>query len=228
MRPGEVSVITGGQTTTVSVVVENTTDLVVRGEDFEIRLIAECTQGCPITLDESSRQMLRLEREGTVRISGSGFLPGSSVIVWLFSEPRRLGEVLVGEDGTFSASLPIGALAPGMHTVQVNGISMDNTLRTANLGVVVDANSDSPEPGILPVTGADLSMQATQMMLLALLLLGLGLVLQASCRRPSPVAGAGSAGSARQSLRLIDHPSQFEAIQRPVRVGRTERPRPAP
>jgi hypothetical protein len=200
LRPGEVTVITGGEATSVSMVVENATDLVIRNSDFEVRLVAGCAAACPITMDEAGRQVLQLEPEGTVRVSGRGFMPGSSVLVWVFSEPRMLGEVLVGEDGSFAASLPIGVLAPGMHTVQVNGLSIDNTVRTANLGVLVGRVTDDSIPGVLPATGADLSMQAASLMLLALGLLGLGVVLQIFGRRRLAMAQVGDHGGRSSDL----------------------------
>ena len=72
--------------------------------------------------------------------------------VWLFSDPRFLGELTVNPDGTFSGLVPLGDIAPGEHTMQVNGTSFDGLPRSANLGVIVNP----PGGGLtLPTTGSD-------------------------------------------------------------------------
>jgi MYXO-CTERM domain-containing protein len=162
----------------VEVFVEASTDLVLRGDGFELRLAGECSAGCSITTLPDGRQVLELEERGLAKVSGEGFSAGSTVYVWLFSEPRFLGELTVNADGSFSGNVPLGDIAPGEHTLQVNGISFDGLPRTANLGVVVNA---LPASTTLPATGSD----PLGVWVLALALLGLGLILTAR-RRPHP------------------------------------------
>jgi MYXO-CTERM domain-containing protein len=157
----------------VEVFVEASTDLVMKGQDFELRLAGECSAGCSITTTADGRQVLELEERGLAKVSGEGFSAGSTVYVWLFSEPRFLGELTVNADGSFTGTVPLGDIAPGEHTLQVNGISFDGLPRTANLGVVVN-----PVP-TLPATGSD----PLGVWVLALALLGLGLILTVR-RRP--------------------------------------------
>ncbi|MGV8965609.1 MAG: fibronectin type III domain-containing protein [Cellulomonas sp.] len=126
---------------------------------------------------------------GSVRVSGTGFLSGSTVDVWLFSTPYLLGEVVVGADGSFAATLPLPAgVAAGEHTIQLNGVSQDEMVRSLSTGVVIQAvpasaraSSSSASSGSLAQSGADpLGLVLVD---LALLLLGTALVFARSHRR---------------------------------------------
>jgi hypothetical protein len=178
LAPGETSVFENGVAVSVELVAEGGTDLVMRGAGFELRLSGECSSGCSVQTDGSGRQILQLDSEGAARVSGEGFQAGSSVYVWLFSTPVFLGELTVGDDGTFSGSLPLTGVEPGEHTLQVSGVSTDGQVRTANLGVVVASSSLVPDLGTLPATGQ--SLDAVKWMLL---MLGLGGVLLIARRR---------------------------------------------
>ncbi len=182
MTPGAGQVSQGGVLTPVEVFVDDRTDLVMQGQDFELRLRGECASGCSIETTAEGREVVTLEERGLARVSGEGFLPGSTVYVWLFSEPRFLGELTVGADGTFTGVVPLGDIAVGEHTLQANGTSFDGVARSANLGVLVNpAALPTPAAGELPSTGSN----ATPMVLLALVLLGFGAV--AVGRRPRPI-----------------------------------------
>jgi hypothetical protein len=75
--------------------------------------------------------------------AGTGFMPGTIASAWLFSDPTKLGEVVIGADGSFSGNT--GALdetiATGDHTIQIQGVGQDGFIRSANLGVSVVAAS---------------------------------------------------------------------------------------
>jgi len=99
-------------------------------------------------------------------------------VVWLFSEPRFLGELTVNADGSFTGTVPLGDIAPGEHTLQVNGTSFDGKRRSANLGVLVN-------PAVvptLPATGSD----PAGLWVLSVSLFALGMILVVR-RRPRPV-----------------------------------------
>jgi hypothetical protein len=50
----------------------------------------------------------------------------------------------------FAGSVALGDIAPGEHTLQVNGTSFDGKARTANLGVLVNASGvPTPGPGLV-------------------------------------------------------------------------------
>lgn len=74
----------------------------------------------------------------TVRATGRGFLPGSTVRIWVFSSARLLGTTKVRANGTFSVMLPVPTtLRVGDHTVQAVGRTQARTRRALNLGVRV-------------------------------------------------------------------------------------------
>jgi LPXTG-motif cell wall-anchored protein len=98
--------------------------------------------------------------------------------VWLFSEPRFLGELTVNADGSFTGTVPLGDIAPGEHTLQVNGTSFDGKPRSANLGVLVNPVA-AP---VLPATGGD----PAGLWVLSASLFALGMILVAR-RRPRPI-----------------------------------------
>jgi hypothetical protein len=179
LQAGVSQVIENGEAVTVEVFVDNSTDLVLRGQRFELRLAGDCTFGCTIQTDANGRQVLTLEERGLANVSGEGFQPGSPIYVWLFSEPRFLGTLIVNADGTFTGKVPLGDITPGLHTLQVNGTSFDGLPRTANLGVIVNPAAPTSGDGALPVTGSN----TTRLWIIALTLLGGGLVISTSRRR---------------------------------------------
>lgn len=151
----------------------------VSGDGFSVALQALSADGAPAPVDASGRLVVRAD--GSVAVSGTGFRPGSTVDVWLFSTPYLLGEVAVGADGTFAAQLPLPAgVAAGEHTVQLNGLAADGAVRSLATGVVVREVPAVP-PGRLAATGGDAwGLVAAQ---LALLAVGLGLVAGARVAR---------------------------------------------
>ena len=175
----DVLVTEDGELVTVELVVENDEALVLRSPDFELRLRGACTTGCAIT-EAEGRQTIHLDRQGGASVSGFGFLPGSLVHVWIFSEPRYLGALEVQPDGTYAGTFPLDDIEVGTHTLQANGVSDDNVARSANLGIVVtDASAPTPATGALPATGTGVGSLLIAMMLV---LLG-GVVALASRRR---------------------------------------------
>jgi hypothetical protein len=154
LRPTEALVTENGVPVTVELIVENDEALVLRSQDFELRLRGACTTGCTIVEDSNGRETIHLDRSGGARVSGFGFLPGSLVHVWIFSEPHYLGALLVASDGTYSGVFPLNEIETGSHTLQANGYSFDNLPRSANLGiVVVDNQEPSPIVNALPEAG---------------------------------------------------------------------------
>ena len=172
---GEGEILSNEQPLTVEV--EATEDEVtVRASDGFAIGIAALGEDKDALSPHSSGYLL-LEENGWVRVNGEGFAPNSLADVWMFSTPTFIGEVTVGDDGTFSQllALPEGIKA-GAHTLQLNGLSTEGDNRTASVGVVVLANSTTDvEPAELAYTG----VTPGRLVLTGnfLLLLGAGLLL---------------------------------------------------
>ncbi len=82
--------------------------------------------------------LFTLPRELQIKSSGTGFMPFSLAKIFIFSEPTFVGEGEVKEDGTFETlnELPEG-IELGEHTLQVVGVSPENTLRSTSLKILV-------------------------------------------------------------------------------------------
>lgn len=171
---GEVLVVEDGEPTEVNVFTEDDT-MVLENDRFRLRLSGDCSRDdCTIATTDEGREVLTLEEAGRANVEGLGFLPGSIVDIWLFSEPRYLGSLTVAADGTFMGDVDLLNIAVGEHTLQVNGISRSGAQRSANLGVIVN-----PTTVELPATGAG----THDALPIALLVLTGGLVVLASRRR---------------------------------------------
>jgi hypothetical protein len=72
-------------------------------------------------------------------LTGAGFLPGTRVDIWMFSEPVLLGTFDVDEQGSVNAAVEIPAtqIAPGEHTLQVQKVLGDGFIETTNLAVTI-------------------------------------------------------------------------------------------
>jgi uncharacterized repeat protein (TIGR02543 family) len=98
--------------------------LVLRGTD---------PKGKVTPLDAKKR--LQFEPGNKAATSGSGFMPGTTVGVYLGS--KRIGTVITNELGGFSASFAIPqSIKSGVLIIQVNGITNSNTVRSVTLPVV--------------------------------------------------------------------------------------------
>lgn len=115
---------------------EEMTGYVVEGNDFRLALAATREDGTPIEMDSSGNIILSPAQ--SAQVEGVGFAPGTTVVVWIFSEPQRLGELTTNSQGSFEGSVPIPAdLKTGEHTIQINGVTVAGETRSVSLGVVV-------------------------------------------------------------------------------------------
>lgn len=182
LASGETLLIDNGVPAEAELVIQDES-LVLRRSDFELRLSGACATGCSVDEDSAGRATITLVRSGQANVSGFGFLPGSLVHVWVFSQPRYLGALEVQADGTYSGSFPLADIEPGQHTLQASGISADNVARSANLGiVVVDPAAPSPENDTLPATGNTTTITAIALWATALTAAGVALTLTARRR----------------------------------------------
>lgn len=171
LAPGASMVSDDGRLITVLTEIVGPSELRMHSSDFMLSIEAECVVTCPMEVSPDGTPIIRLDSNGRVRIAGVGFLPGSGVHVWMMSEPRAIGTVTVTPQGTFEASLPLPDLEVGAHTLQVNGMSANQSLRSANIGVIVeDAMAPLPAVVELPASGTRLQTMA----MVALLSMALG------------------------------------------------------
>jgi len=77
-------------------------------------------------------------RGSTLRVDGTGMLPGSQVAVWLHSTPTKLGSADVKADGAFAEVLSVPSeIELGGHKVHFIGTTPDGSTMEFALGVTV-------------------------------------------------------------------------------------------
>lgn len=132
--------------------------LEVSGDGFTMTIAGTGADGVPLPL--TAEGAIRLEAGRFARIQGSGFAPGTPVAVWLFSDPRYLGQIMVGRDGAFDGQVPVPTdVELGRHTLQANGTTADGRERSVSLAAVVEADTqttpaEAAAPTELAFTGA--------------------------------------------------------------------------
>ena len=85
---------------------------------------------------------LSLTKGKPTRFSGSGFAPRSKVVVWLFSEPTKVGEIEADSNGNLEAIISVPAeLEAGEHTLQISGQHPDGSTRALVIGVSLQEGS---------------------------------------------------------------------------------------
>ena len=82
-----------------------------------------------------AHKRLEFESGNKAATSGTGFMPGTTVGVFLGT--KRLGNVLTNDTGSFTAAFTIPqSIKRGILVIQVNGITNNNTVRSVSLPVV--------------------------------------------------------------------------------------------
>jgi hypothetical protein len=178
LAPRDQRVLKNGEPVDSRVLVVDEQRVRVEGGDagFTVELQAASDGGTPLPVDTDGT--LLLDRGGLVEAGGSGFQPGSTAEVWMFSTATFLGTAIVGADGSFEGAFLIDdALAAGNHTIQLNGIGGDAKVRSTSLGVRID-DPEAPTRErvvIASSTGNDRSVLSGPLWLLLLAaLLGAG------------------------------------------------------
>ena len=87
-----------------------------------------------------------VNRNNTFVVSGSGWSPGTEMVAWIFSTPQKIGTIPVPDDGEYSTemNLPV-ALDIGEHTIQVNGITSDGSVRSLSVEVLYLGDTETSQ-----------------------------------------------------------------------------------
>jgi outer membrane protein OmpA-like peptidoglycan-associated protein len=145
--PGKSLVLTptGVLPAELKVVANSTVVLTSRGGNLSMSMTAVNGDGSAAPVNDDDAVVVAPGQ--SLAVTGTGFVPRSEVVVWMFSEPRQLGTVTTDANGSFAAAVPMtDNLAPGDHTAQVNGVSKAGGVRSLNLGleVALDAPTGAP------------------------------------------------------------------------------------
>jgi outer membrane protein OmpA-like peptidoglycan-associated protein len=116
----------------------NPKSLVATGDGFTMEIAGQDASGKPLGL--TSESALRLERDNTASVKGTGFAPNVDVQVHIFSTATLLGTIRTDATGAFNGTVKVPTtIEPGPHTLQVGALTADNMVRTLSLGVLLEA-----------------------------------------------------------------------------------------
>lgn len=122
-----------------------TTDAVVTRENNQMVVTAGSLSATLSSVDESGKTApldsdgnIHLSVGDVIKLSVGGFDPGSTVEVWLFSTPTKLGSLVVGDDGTINGlfAVPTG-IKSGSHRVVISAKLANGKPTTFTLGILI-------------------------------------------------------------------------------------------
>ena len=132
---GESALNVGGVSTKVELSRENN-QLVMQSGAMKAVLSGLDDKGATRALDADGN--LRLSGGDVVKLNVGGFKPGSTVDIWLFSTPQRLGTAKVGADGRMSGSFTIPKnVEDGPHRIAITARLPNGKSATFTLGIAV-------------------------------------------------------------------------------------------
>lgn len=114
----------------------------------------------------------------TVKLTGHGYLPNSTVSVIIYSSPQVLTSVVTDSTGSFEVTVTVPkGLESGHHTLVASGVDPTGTVRYVTLPVTVTGGTTGS--GGLAYTGFDVALPLTG----GLIALGVGATLMVVTRR---------------------------------------------
>jgi uncharacterized repeat protein (TIGR02543 family) len=115
--------------------------------DWQFTLKVQASAGAAANQEATSGTQLVVTTGQTVAVAGDKFQAGSTVKVWIFSDPILLGTVKVNPDGTFASTLSVPTgLELGNHTLVLQGVNSKNEVQNAQAPLLLKANSPASKP----------------------------------------------------------------------------------
>lgn len=140
--PGEAVGVVDGESEALEVDVIEGRVVQLTGESLVLSLDGVDESGEPIGVAGPST-LLRLDADGILRLAGGSYTPGSSVSVWILSDPTFVGRVVADEAGVIQGEFAVPAALPlGLHTLQIVGLDPEGDRRTVALPVWIDGAED--------------------------------------------------------------------------------------
>ena len=135
LSTGESALDVGGVKTKVDMTRENN-QLVISSGSLRAVLSGLDNKGATRALDADGN--LRLSGGDVVKLNVGGFKPGSTVDIWLFSTPQRLGTAKVGADGRMNGAFTIPKnVEEGPHRIAITAKLPNGKSATFTLGIAV-------------------------------------------------------------------------------------------
>jgi hypothetical protein len=153
---GQAGVVVGGEAaaTTIS---RSDNSLLVAGGGIEATIYGQSSDGQRINLDENGD--LRLVLGDSIVVETKGFESASTVEVWMYSTPTRLGQLEVLETGSGMGTFGLPPTADtGEHRVVLNGANNKGQDIVLGLGIAVGALDSSSINRILIIAPLSLAI----------------------------------------------------------------------
>ena len=140
---GNALLLFDGQSTflTSNVVNGNTLSLTSRG--IRTTLASSLDGNTPREI-KNDNSLKIVERDFLV-LGGSGLRTGSTVRIWIFSNPTQLGTLTVDSTGSYSGKIQLPEdIKVGDHRIQINSVIPDGRVHSLTLGITVEAKPVPP------------------------------------------------------------------------------------
>ena len=145
--PGSATALIGGIRVQLRVVRGNNS-LEITSASIQLKLQIVKKDGTIIPLDVNGNAVL--SQYSFVKYSITSAKPGAVLDAWLFSEPIKLGTVVVGEDGRVSGLLPVNDVVPaGDHRLVFKTRTATGDDATVAVGVIVGEIGGGVSIGLL-------------------------------------------------------------------------------
>jgi len=129
----------GGVKTEIAITRENN-QLQFTGAGITGTIKGTKKSGEAIALDSDGN--LRIEAGDLLSVESTGFAPGFSIAVWMFSTPTKAGEIISDKTGHAAGSFTASnKLEKGDHRVVLKGVNPDSDEVVMSIGIVVGAMS---------------------------------------------------------------------------------------
>jgi hypothetical protein len=110
--------------------------LIITAGAYTAALSSVDSNGKTASLDEEGN--IRVSERQKVQVNASGFEPNTVMEVWLFSLPKKLGEMKVDASGKVSGTFEIPALTPdGNHRMVIVAKGEKSEKTTLTIGLIV-------------------------------------------------------------------------------------------
>lgn len=132
---GQAEISIGGKSA-VTTITRADNSILIAGAGIEATIYGESEEGQRIDLDENGD--LRLNLDDRVVVETNGFESDSSVEVWIYSTPTKLGELEIPASGLGKGTFALPAvLDSGEHRVVLNGATKGGENVVLGLGIAV-------------------------------------------------------------------------------------------
>ncbi len=135
--PGTGGVVVNGRVTDLTVTFSDNNSASIK---YLNNLIVNIAGNSPAAASKvaTGSSSIRVYRNQTVDITGSGYAPNTSVDVWINSTPIKLGSTMSDANGLISETFGISAnIDIGNHTITLNGKFADGTKASVSVGIEV-------------------------------------------------------------------------------------------